>query len=73
MVPMPYFQRQLLSDGTTILSPYLSGKPGIQNQMARFREQRQMGIRDNTRCKIRSSERSVGDFRSKATTLGPSV
>jgi hypothetical protein len=26
---MPYFQRQLLSDGTTVASPYLSGNPDL--------------------------------------------
>lgn len=31
IVPMPYFQRQLLSDGTTIPSPYLSGNPALAN------------------------------------------
>src|SRR5258708_16580219 len=36
MVPMPYFQRQLLSDGTTIPSPFLSGNPGIQNQIGQI-------------------------------------
>ncbi len=29
VVPMPYFQRQLLSDGTTLPSPYLSGNPAL--------------------------------------------
>ncbi|HWR53260.1 MAG TPA: TonB-dependent receptor, partial [Bryobacteraceae bacterium] len=29
MVPMPYFQRQLLADGTTAPSPYLSGNPAL--------------------------------------------
>jgi hypothetical protein len=29
MVPMPYFQRRLLADGTTAPSPYLSGNPAL--------------------------------------------
>jgi len=29
MVPMPYFQRQLLPDGSTAPSPYLSGNPQL--------------------------------------------
>ncbi len=29
VVPMPYFQRQLLPDGTTLPSPYLSGNPQL--------------------------------------------
>ncbi|HYM13680.1 MAG TPA: TonB-dependent receptor [Bryobacterales bacterium] len=31
IVPMPYFQRQLLPNGTTIPSPYLSGNPLLAN------------------------------------------
>ncbi len=31
IVPMPYFQRQLLPDGTTRPSPYLSGNPLLAN------------------------------------------
>jgi hypothetical protein len=31
MVPMPYFQRQLLPDGTTAASPYLGGNPALAN------------------------------------------
>ncbi len=31
VVPMPYFQRQLLPDGTTRPSPYLSGNPQLAN------------------------------------------
>lgn len=29
VVPMPYFQRRLLPDGTTVPSPYLSGNPQL--------------------------------------------
>ncbi len=29
MVPMPYFQKQLLANGTTLPSPYLSGNPQL--------------------------------------------
>jgi hypothetical protein len=29
IVPMPYFQRQLLPNGTTLPSPYLSGNPAL--------------------------------------------
>ena len=37
MVPMPYLQRQLLSDGvTTSASPYLGGNPAIQNQIGQI-------------------------------------
>jgi len=31
MVPRPYFQRQLLPDGTTTPSPYLAGNPALAN------------------------------------------
>jgi hypothetical protein len=31
MVPMPYFQRRLLSNGTTEASPYLSGNPALKS------------------------------------------
>ena len=31
VVPMPYFQRQLLPNGTTAPSPYLSGNPQLAN------------------------------------------
>jgi hypothetical protein len=31
VVPMPYFQRQLLSNGTTVPSAYLSGNPQLAN------------------------------------------
>ncbi len=31
MVPMPYFQRRLLPDGTTTPSPYLAGNPALAN------------------------------------------
>jgi carboxypeptidase family protein len=31
MVPRPYFQRQLLPDGTTTPSPYLAGNPDLAN------------------------------------------
>ncbi len=31
VVPMPYFQRQLLANGTTAPSPYLSGNPALRN------------------------------------------
>ena len=31
MVPRPYFQRQLLADGTTTPSPYLAGNPALAN------------------------------------------
>jgi hypothetical protein len=36
MVPMPYLQRQLLTGGTTIPSPYLGGNPAIQNQIGQI-------------------------------------
>jgi hypothetical protein len=29
VVPMPYFQRQLQADGSTVASPYLSGNPAL--------------------------------------------
>ncbi|MBV9268094.1 MAG: TonB-dependent receptor, partial [Acidobacteriaceae bacterium] len=35
-VPMPYLQRQLLPDGTTAPSPYLSGNPTLQNDIAQI-------------------------------------
>jgi hypothetical protein len=31
VVPMPYFQRELLADGSTVASPYLSGNPDLAN------------------------------------------
>ena len=31
VVPMPYFQRQLLPNGGTLPSPYLSGNPLLSN------------------------------------------
>jgi hypothetical protein len=33
VVAQPYLQRQLLSNGTTIASPYLSGNPTLQNDI----------------------------------------
>ena len=36
MVPSPYFQSQLLSDGTITASPYLSGNPGIKSQIGQI-------------------------------------
>ncbi len=36
MVPMPYFQRRLLPDGTTLPSVFLSGNPAIQNQIGQI-------------------------------------
>lgn len=36
MVPMPYFQSQLLSNGTIIPSPYLGGNPPIQTQIGQI-------------------------------------
>lgn len=36
MVPMPYLQRQLLPDGTTAPSVYLSGNPTLQNEIGQI-------------------------------------
>ncbi|MFN7992097.1 MAG: TonB-dependent receptor [Bryobacteraceae bacterium] len=36
MVPMPYFQKQLLSDGTVAGSPYLSGNPTLYNEISQI-------------------------------------
>jgi hypothetical protein len=36
MVPMPYLQLQLLSDGKTAPSPYLSGNPTLQNEIGQI-------------------------------------
>ena len=36
MVPMPYFQRELLPDGTTVGSPYLSGNPTLYNEISQI-------------------------------------
>ncbi len=36
MVPMPYFQRQLLANGTTAPSVYLSGNPTLQNEIGQI-------------------------------------
>lgn len=36
IVPMPYLQRQLLPNGTTIPSPYLSGNPTLQSEIAQI-------------------------------------
>jgi hypothetical protein len=36
MVATPYLQRQLLSNGTVIASPYLSGNPGLASQIGQI-------------------------------------
>ncbi len=36
MVPMAYFQKQLLPDGTIANSPYLSGNPTLQNEIGQI-------------------------------------
>jgi hypothetical protein len=36
MVPMPYFQRQLLPDGTTAPSPYLAGNPALVSDIGQI-------------------------------------
>ena len=36
MVPMPYFQRQLLPNGTVVGSPYLSGNPTLYNEISQI-------------------------------------
>lgn len=36
MVPMPYFQKELLSDGTVVGSPYLSGNPTLYNEISQI-------------------------------------
>jgi len=36
MVPMPYFQKQLLPDGTVVGSPYLSGNPTVYNAISQI-------------------------------------
>ncbi len=36
MVPMPYLQKQLLPDGTTAPSQYLSGNPTLQNEIGQI-------------------------------------
>jgi hypothetical protein len=36
MVPMPYFQRQLLANGATAPSVYLSGNPTLQNEIGQI-------------------------------------
>jgi hypothetical protein len=36
MVPMPYFQKQLLSDGTVVGSPYLSGNSTLYNEISQI-------------------------------------
>jgi hypothetical protein len=36
MVPMPYFQRELLPDGSTVGSPYLSGNPTLYNEISQI-------------------------------------
>jgi len=35
-VPMPYFQKQLLPDGTVTGSPYLSGNPTLYNEISQI-------------------------------------
>ena len=35
-VPMPYFQKQLLPDGTTAPSPYLAGNPTLYNEISQI-------------------------------------
>jgi hypothetical protein len=36
MVPMPYFQKQLLSDGTVVDSPYLSGNSTLHSEISQI-------------------------------------
>ncbi len=36
MVPMPYLQKELLSNGTVVNSPYLSGNPTLQNEIGQI-------------------------------------
>ena len=36
MVPMPYFQKELLSNGTVVGSPYLSGNPTLYNEISQI-------------------------------------
>jgi len=36
MVATPYFQRQLLANGTVVNGPYLSGNPAIKNQIGQI-------------------------------------
>jgi hypothetical protein len=36
MVPMPYLQKDLLSNGTVINSPYLSGNPALQSEVGQI-------------------------------------
>jgi hypothetical protein len=35
-VPMPYFQKQLLPDGTVVGSPYLAGNPTLYNEISQI-------------------------------------
>ena len=36
MVPMPYFQKELLPNGTVVGSPYLSGNPTLYNEISQI-------------------------------------
>jgi Carboxypeptidase regulatory-like domain/TonB dependent receptor len=36
MVPMPYFQKQLLPDGSVVGSPYLSGNPAVYDSISQI-------------------------------------
>jgi hypothetical protein len=36
MVPMPYLQKELLPNGTVVNSPYLSGNPTLQSEIAQI-------------------------------------